>query len=117
MSSSDQDLNAPPKAATDAVLVPSDELPEGAQKVEEIDFNEFKGKPITVDDIIHRMSNMGFQASSIGDAVKIIDKMVSREYPLSKTDGRGITKHTQSGYGVTQRPATKRPYSWDTRPI
>ncbi len=36
-----------------------------------------RGKSITVDDIIHRMSNMGFQASSIGDAVNIINKMVS----------------------------------------
>lgn len=67
----------PPEEATSAVLVPSDELPEGAQKVEEIDFNAFKGRPITVDDIIQGMGNMGFQASSIGEAVKIINKMVS----------------------------------------
>lgn len=77
MSASEQNLNAPPQEATNAVLVPSDELPEGAQKVEEIDFNAFKGRPITVDDIMQGMSNMGFQASSIGDAVKIINKMVS----------------------------------------
>ncbi|KAI0503151.1 Deoxyhypusine synthase [Xylaria bambusicola] len=82
MSSSEQNPNAPPKEATDAVLVPSDELPEDAQKVEEIDFNAFKGKAITVDDIIRSMSNMGFQASSIGDAVNIINKMVSCQYLL-----------------------------------
>jgi deoxyhypusine synthase len=67
----------PPEEATNAVLVPSDELPKDAQKVEEIDFNAFKGKPITVDDIMQSMSNMGFQASSMGEAVKIINKMVS----------------------------------------
>lgn len=77
MSTSGENLNMPPEEATNAVLVPSDELPEGAQKVEEIDFNAFKGRPITVDDIIQGMSNMGFQASSIGEAVKIINKMVS----------------------------------------
>ncbi|KAH8157827.1 hypothetical protein CIB48_g10420 [Xylaria polymorpha] len=75
MFTSEQNSNIPPEQATNAVLVPSDELPEGAQKVEEIDFNAFKGKPITVDDIMQGMSNMGFQASSIGDAVKIINKM------------------------------------------
>jgi deoxyhypusine synthase len=77
MSKSESNSNQPPEEATNAVLVPSDELPEGAQKVEEIDFNAFKGRPITVDDIMQSMSNMGFQASSLGDAVKIINKMVS----------------------------------------
>lgn len=69
--------NRPPEDVLNAVLVPSDEIPEGAQKVEEIDFNAFKGRPITVDDIMQGMSNMGFQASSMGEAVKIINKMVS----------------------------------------
>ncbi|KAI1438548.1 Deoxyhypusine synthase [Xylaria sp. CBS 124048] len=75
MSTSERDLNAPPEGALNAVLVPSDELPMDAQKVEEIDFNSFKGKQITVDDIMQSMGNMGFQASSIGEAVKIINKM------------------------------------------
>jgi deoxyhypusine synthase len=67
--------NAPPAAATSAVLVPSDEVPADAQKVEEIDFNDFKGKEITVDDIMSRMRFMGFQASSLGEAVRIINEM------------------------------------------
>lgn len=77
MSTSGQNPNAPPVEATNAVLVPSDELPKDAQKVEEIDFNAFKGRPITVDDIMQSMGNMGFQASAMGDAVNIINKMVS----------------------------------------
>lgn len=77
MSTTGKGLNMPPEEATSAVLVPSDELPSDAQKVEEIDFNAFKGRPITVDDIIQGMGNMGFQASSMGEAVKIINKMVS----------------------------------------
>ncbi|KAH8677771.1 Deoxyhypusine synthase [Xylariales sp. PMI_506] len=73
MSAGDQ--NIPPSAATDAVLVPSDELPADAQKVEEIDFNAFRGRPITVDDMLLNMRHMGFQASAMGEAVRIINQM------------------------------------------
>jgi len=66
----------PPSAATDAVLVQSVEMPEGAQKVEELDFNKFKGRAITVDDLYEGMKNMGFQASSMCEAVRIINDMV-----------------------------------------
>jgi deoxyhypusine synthase len=66
----------PPSAATEAVLVKSVEMPEGAQKVEELDFNKFKGRPITVDDLFQGMKHMGFQASSMCEAVRIINEMV-----------------------------------------
>ncbi|EAQ84062.1 deoxyhypusine synthase [Chaetomium globosum CBS 148.51] len=62
------DSHAPPSAATDAVLVKSVEMPENAQKVEELDFNKFKGRPITVDDLFQGMKHMGFQASSMCEA-------------------------------------------------
>jgi deoxyhypusine synthase len=68
---------AVPSSVTAAVLVKSNEMPEGSQKVEELDFNKFTGRPITVDDLISGMNHMGFQASSIGQAVKIINDMVS----------------------------------------
>ncbi|KAK1751218.1 Deoxyhypusine synthase [Echria macrotheca] len=71
MSSSEQ----PPSAATEAVLVKSVEMPEDAQKVEELDFNKFKGRPITVDDLFQGMKHMGFQASSMCEAVRIINEM------------------------------------------
>lgn len=67
---------APPSTVTDAVLVPSNEMPKDAQKVEELDFNKFAGRPITVDDLVSGMNHMGFQASSIGEAVRIINDMV-----------------------------------------
>jgi len=67
---------APPSSVTDAVLVASSEMPASAQKVEELDFNTFAGRQITVDDLITGMNNMGFQASSIGEAVRIINDMV-----------------------------------------
>lgn len=77
MSGPNSSSNLPPSEATNAVLVPSAELPEGLQKVEEIDFNAFKGRPITVEDVVSGMKNMGFQASSMGEAIRIINDMVS----------------------------------------
>jgi len=65
-----------PSSVADAVLVPSGEMPAGSQKVEELDFNKFAGRAITVDDLVGGMNNMGFQASSIGEAVRIINDMV-----------------------------------------
>lgn len=72
---------APPSSVTDAVLVKSNEMPEGARKVEELDFNKFAGRPITIDDLMGGMNNMGFQATSIGQAVKIINDMVCILHP------------------------------------
>ncbi|KAK3989599.1 Deoxyhypusine synthase [Cladorrhinum sp. PSN332] len=75
MASSDQQQQQPPSAATEAVLVQSIEMPEDAQQVEELDFNKFKGRPITVDDLYQGMKHMGFQASSMCEAVRIINEM------------------------------------------
>ncbi|KAK0667881.1 putative deoxyhypusine synthase [Cercophora samala] len=69
------DNNLPPSAATEAVLVQSVDMPEDAQKVEELDFNKFKGRPITADDLLQGMKHMGFQASSLCEAVRIINDM------------------------------------------
>ncbi|RYP76828.1 hypothetical protein DL771_001564 [Monosporascus sp. 5C6A] len=77
----DLNSNSPPSQATDAVLVPSAELPQGAQKVEEINFNDFKGRPINVEDMVQGMRHMGFQASSMGEAVRIINDMRSWRDP------------------------------------
>ncbi|KAK3371159.1 Deoxyhypusine synthase [Lasiosphaeria ovina] len=73
----------PPSAAKEAVLVKSVEMPEGAQKVEELDFNKFKGRPITVDDLLQGMKHMGFQASSMCEAVRIINEMRAWRDPES----------------------------------
>ncbi|KAK4228289.1 putative deoxyhypusine synthase [Podospora fimiseda] len=72
---SSNETQQPPSAATEAVLVQSIEMPEDAQKVEELDFNKFKGKTITVDDLYQGMKHMGFQASSMCEAVRIINDM------------------------------------------
>lgn len=69
--------SAPPELATGAVLVPSIDMPEGAQKVEELDFNKFRGRAITVEEMLDGMKHMGFQASSMAEAIRIINDMVS----------------------------------------
>src|SRR5277367_589652 len=74
--------SAVPSSIAAAVLTPSHEMPKGSQKVEELDFNEFTSRPITVEDLISGMNHMGFQASSISEAVRIINDMVCAQ-PLS----------------------------------
>ncbi|KAK1595056.1 deoxyhypusine synthase [Colletotrichum navitas] len=71
---SQENPNAPPAAATDAVLVVSEEMPEGAQKVEELDFDDLNG-PITAEDLFRGMRYMGFQASSLAESIRIINDM------------------------------------------
>ncbi|KAK0747446.1 Deoxyhypusine synthase [Apiosordaria backusii] len=79
------DSNLPPSAATEAVLVQSVDMPDDAQKVEELDFNKFKGRPITVDDLFQGMKHMGFQASSMCEAVRIINDMRAWKDPSDPT--------------------------------
>jgi deoxyhypusine synthase len=66
----------PPSKATDAVLVASDPVPEGAHKVHGIDFNAHHAADISVAELVDDMANMGFQASAIAEAVQIINHMV-----------------------------------------
>jgi deoxyhypusine synthase len=68
--------NAPPSAVTDAVLVPSDAVPEGAIKIHGVDFDKHDND-ITVVELVESMATMGFQATAIADAVRIINQMRS----------------------------------------
>ena len=67
--------SAAPVLATDAVLKPSDPVPAGARKVSGIDFDRHTTQPITVEQLVAGMADMGFQASAVGEAVRIIDDM------------------------------------------
>lgn len=67
-----------PSLATDAVLVKSAPIPEGAKKVQGIDFNQYAGRDVTATDLINGMANMGFQATSVAEAVRIINDMVCK---------------------------------------
>ncbi|WPH02086.1 Hypothetical protein R9X50_00494100 [Acrodontium crateriforme] len=77
-----------PSGATDAVLKPSDPVPEGAIPVQGLDFNHYADRNVTVADMVEAMSTMGFQASSVGQAAKIINGM--REWKDAET-GQGTT--------------------------
>jgi deoxyhypusine synthase len=69
---------AAPSGATDAVLKPSDPVPEGAIPVRGVEFNRFTDRNMTVAELVDGMSHMGFQASSIGQAVDIVNGMVCK---------------------------------------
>ncbi|KAG9971386.1 hypothetical protein KCU78_g23581, partial [Aureobasidium melanogenum] len=68
---------AAPSGAQDAVLKPSDPVPEGAIPVTGLDFDNFAGRNITVAEMVESMGNMGFQATSVGQATQIINGMVN----------------------------------------
>jgi deoxyhypusine synthase len=70
-----------PTGATEAVLKPSAPVPEGAREVQGIDFNQYASRSITVEELIGGYANMGFQATSVGEAVRIINDMVSCSRP------------------------------------
>jgi deoxyhypusine synthase len=71
--------NAASSSVKAAVLQPSDEMPKGSQNVEELDFNAYNGRSITVEELIDGIKYMGFRASSIGEAVRIISEAVCRK--------------------------------------
>ncbi|OAQ72985.1 deoxyhypusine synthase [Pochonia chlamydosporia 170] len=84
--------DAPPSGATDAVLMKSEEMPADAQPVEELDFNKLK-RPITAEDLYLGMRHMGFQASSMAEAIRIINDMANPETNDKTTIFLGYTSN------------------------
>jgi deoxyhypusine synthase len=72
-----------PDAAQDAVLKPSEFATEGVQEISGVDFNKYANRNITVAELVDSMSTMGFQATSIGEAVKLVNEMVGH-FPFHK---------------------------------
>ncbi|OKL60147.1 Deoxyhypusine synthase [Talaromyces atroroseus] len=68
-------IDQPPSSATAAVLVASTPVPDDVRKVRGVDFNSYQDRDITVPELVANMSTMGFQASAIADAVRIINDM------------------------------------------
>lgn len=69
--------SVPPSRATDAVLVASDPLPDDARQVRGIDWTSLPAASRSViADFVINLSNQGFQSSSIGAAIRIINDMV-----------------------------------------
>lgn len=105
---------AAPSGATDAVLKPSDPVPDGAMPVKGLDFNEFKDRDITVAEMVENMAQMGFQASSIGQAAKIVDGMVCNWCSLTcqLSELRLVCFCREPG--ETPRLVTRPRFSWAT---
>ncbi|KAK3673613.1 Deoxyhypusine synthase [Recurvomyces mirabilis] len=74
---------AAPVGATDAVLKPSDPVAKDAIPVQGLDFDAYSGRNITVTELADSMSSMGFQATSVGQAVQIINGMRAWRDPES----------------------------------
>lgn len=69
--------SAPPTKATDAVLVASEPVPEGVQQVKGIDWSSLPAEQRTIiSTFVDQLTGQGFQSSSIGDAIRIINDMV-----------------------------------------
>lgn len=66
----------PPDSAAQAVLKVSAPVPEHADKVQGIEFNDWVGRDITVAELVSGMAGMGFQATAVSEAVRIINDMV-----------------------------------------
>ncbi|QDS69914.1 Deoxyhypusine synthase [Venturia effusa] len=85
MASSTQAGEAAPSKATDAVLKPSEFSAADATEVDGVDFNNYVDRNVTVAELVDNMSTMGFQATSVGEAVKLVNKMRSFRDPTTSS--------------------------------
>lgn len=69
--------SGPPSKATDAVLVHSAPIPNDAREVKGIDWAALPTETRSIiSSFVLGLSEQGFQSSSIGDAIRIINNMV-----------------------------------------
>ncbi|KAI4146368.1 MAG: hypothetical protein L6R39_003474 [Caloplaca ligustica] len=66
-----------PDMASDAVLKPSAPVAPGARAVRGLEFNDHVDKPLTVEELVEHMGGMGFQATAVSEAVRIVNDMRS----------------------------------------
>jgi hypothetical protein len=96
-----------PTGATDAVMKPSAPVPEGAREVQGIDFNQYASRSITVEELVGGYATMGFQATSVGEAVRIINDMVScvlPDYPKTRAGVHCGDKACVGTLGIIRAP-------------
>ena len=76
--------SGPPAAATSAVLVESAPVSEDAREVKGIDWASLPTESRSIiSEFVLNLSNQGFQSSSIGDAIRIINDMVGENTDLN----------------------------------
>ncbi|KAL9103095.1 MAG: hypothetical protein Q9163_001835 [Psora crenata] len=59
------------------VLGSSAEMPEGTPVVSGVEFNDFRDRDITVAEMVEQMTNVGYQATAVAEAARIINVMRS----------------------------------------
>ncbi|KAL8720644.1 MAG: hypothetical protein Q9225_002514 [Loekoesia sp. 1 TL-2023] len=64
-----------PNVATDAVLKPSAPVAAGVRVVKGLEFNQYKDKALTVEELVDNMAGIGFQATAVSEAVRIVNDM------------------------------------------
>ena len=69
-----------PNVSRDAVFKPSAPIPEGVPTVSGVEFNDYKSRDtdITAAELVSNMGLMGFQASAVAEAARIIYGMVTK---------------------------------------
>lgn len=70
-----------PGPAAEAVLKPSDPVPDSAVEVRGLDLSAHASAPLSLDALIASMATTGFQASAVADAVRIINDMLAWRDP------------------------------------
>ena len=66
-----------PQGASNAVLLPSHPIPEDTLSVEGPNFE----CSLSIDELLGSYERIGFQATSLGRAIQVVDKMVSKPSP------------------------------------
>ncbi|KAL8663171.1 MAG: hypothetical protein Q9202_004103 [Teloschistes flavicans] len=74
-----------PGSTADAVLKPSGPISSEARVVRGLDFNDYKDKRLTVEELVENMAGMGFQATAVSEAVRIINDMRTWRDPKTQT--------------------------------
>lgn len=98
--------SAPPVAATDAVLVTSQPVPADAKQVRGIDWDFLPDEQRTVvANFVDNLTGQGFQSSSIGDAIRIINDMVRDIDKCFECDLMVSREHGRIPRQVTRPPS------------
>ena len=109
--------SVPPAKATDAVLVASEPVPEAVQQVKGIDWLSLPAEQRTIiSNFVDQLTGQGFQSSSIGDAIHIINDMVGQFYLHPRPRSSSVLTASRD-HGEIPRRVRKPPYFLVTRPI
>lgn len=74
-----------PEVSAEAVLKPSDPVPENWEEVGGVEFNQYAGRDITVYEMLSSMERIGFQGSNLSRAASVIDHMRTWRGPEGET--------------------------------